>query len=130
MLQTPTSANSQVSVGKVHFGNDLPLALIAGPCALESRAHALEMVAALKEIERLAPGHGYVQVDAYHTEAERETFLGWVLTAVTFLKPEEWRELFAEAGYKGDYYWTILEANPEWNDFNACDPASANPLIR
>ena len=50
MLQTQTSANSQVSVGKVRFGNDLPLALIAGPCALESRAHALEMVAALKEI--------------------------------------------------------------------------------
>ena len=32
------------------FGNELPLALIAGPCALESRAHALEMAAALKEI--------------------------------------------------------------------------------
>ncbi|MDQ2954597.1 MAG: 3-deoxy-8-phosphooctulonate synthase, partial [Pseudomonadota bacterium] len=44
------SANSQVSVGKVRFGNDLPLALIAGPCALESRDHALEMAASLKEI--------------------------------------------------------------------------------
>lgn len=32
------------------FGNALPLALIAGPCALESRAHALEMASALKEI--------------------------------------------------------------------------------
>jgi 2-dehydro-3-deoxyphosphooctonate aldolase (KDO 8-P synthase) len=39
-----------VTVGKVRFGNDLPLALIAGPCALESRAHALEMASALKEI--------------------------------------------------------------------------------
>jgi SAM-dependent methyltransferase len=83
-------------------------------------------VTALREIERLAPRRGYVQVDAYHTEAEREIYLGWVLTAVTFLKPEEWRALFAAAGYKGDYYWTILEADPEWNDFNACDPASAN----
>ncbi len=42
--------NPTVSVGSVHFGNALPLALIAGPCALESRAHALEMAAALKEI--------------------------------------------------------------------------------
>jgi 2-dehydro-3-deoxyphosphooctonate aldolase (KDO 8-P synthase) len=42
--------NSTVSVGAVRFGNALPLALIAGPCALESRAHALEMAAALKEI--------------------------------------------------------------------------------
>lgn len=36
--------------GAVTFGNDLPLALIAGPCQMESRAHALEMAAALKEI--------------------------------------------------------------------------------
>src|SRR5438270_1157054 len=39
-----------VNVGKISFGNALPLALIAGPCALESRDHALEMVSALKEI--------------------------------------------------------------------------------
>jgi 2-dehydro-3-deoxyphosphooctonate aldolase (KDO 8-P synthase) len=39
-----------VTVGDVRFGNALPLALIAGPCALESRAHALEMAGALKEI--------------------------------------------------------------------------------
>ncbi|MEA2949165.1 MAG: 2-dehydro-3-deoxyphosphooctonate aldolase synthase [Alphaproteobacteria bacterium] len=39
-----------VAVGDVRFGNALPLALIAGPCALESREHALEMASALKEI--------------------------------------------------------------------------------
>jgi 2-dehydro-3-deoxyphosphooctonate aldolase (KDO 8-P synthase) len=39
-----------VEIGAVRFGNDLPLALIAGPCQLESRAHALEMASALKEI--------------------------------------------------------------------------------
>jgi 2-dehydro-3-deoxyphosphooctonate aldolase (KDO 8-P synthase) len=38
--------------GAVRFGADLPLALIAGPCQLESRAHALEMAGALKEIAR------------------------------------------------------------------------------
>jgi 2-dehydro-3-deoxyphosphooctonate aldolase (KDO 8-P synthase) len=42
--------NAAVTVGAVRFGNDLPLALIAGPCALESKAHALEMASALKEI--------------------------------------------------------------------------------
>jgi 2-dehydro-3-deoxyphosphooctonate aldolase (KDO 8-P synthase) len=42
--------NATVAVGSVRFGNALPLALIAGPCALESKAHALEMAAALKEI--------------------------------------------------------------------------------
>jgi 2-dehydro-3-deoxyphosphooctonate aldolase (KDO 8-P synthase) len=39
-----------VVVGAARFGNDLPLALIAGPCALESRTHALETAEALKEI--------------------------------------------------------------------------------
>ena len=42
--------NAEVTVGGVRFGNALPLALIAGPCQLESRAHALEMATALKEI--------------------------------------------------------------------------------
>mgnify|MGYP001549982541 CR=1 FL=1 len=42
--------NSIVTIGALRFCNALPLALIAGPCALESKAHALEMAAALKEI--------------------------------------------------------------------------------
>jgi len=42
--------NTTVAVGVVKFGNALPFALIAGPCALESRAHAIEMATALKEI--------------------------------------------------------------------------------
>ncbi|GLK71266.1 3-deoxy-8-phosphooctulonate synthase [Ancylobacter dichloromethanicus] len=45
-----SGANSVVSVGDVRFGNDLPLALIAGPCQMESREHALECAAAIKEI--------------------------------------------------------------------------------
>jgi 2-dehydro-3-deoxyphosphooctonate aldolase (KDO 8-P synthase) len=42
--------NPVVAVAKVRFGNALPLALIAGPCVLESRAHAFEMASALKDI--------------------------------------------------------------------------------
>ena len=46
--------NPIVEIGAVRFGNALPLAVIAGPCQLESRAHALETASALKEIaERL-----------------------------------------------------------------------------
>lgn len=44
------SASKTVSVGNVTFGNDLPIAVIAGPCQLESRAHALEVAFALKDI--------------------------------------------------------------------------------
>jgi 2-dehydro-3-deoxyphosphooctonate aldolase (KDO 8-P synthase) len=42
--------NPVVAVAKVRFGKALPLALIAGPCLLESRAHAFEMASALKDI--------------------------------------------------------------------------------
>jgi 2-dehydro-3-deoxyphosphooctonate aldolase (KDO 8-P synthase) len=44
------SPNPTVAVGAARFGNDLPLALIAGPCVLESRDHAFDLAAALKEI--------------------------------------------------------------------------------
>jgi 2-dehydro-3-deoxyphosphooctonate aldolase (KDO 8-P synthase) len=36
-----------IAVGNLRIGNDLPLTLIAGPCAIESRAHALETADAL-----------------------------------------------------------------------------------
>ncbi len=44
---TPDTA---VTVGSVTFGNDRPISVFAGPCQMESRAHALEMASALKEI--------------------------------------------------------------------------------
>src|SRR5882757_603536 len=54
MTKVEPPPNPIVAIGQgteqVRFGNRLPLALIAGPCALESRAHALEMASALKEI--------------------------------------------------------------------------------
>ena len=49
-MNVEPAPNAIVAVGTARFGNALPLALIAGPCALESRDHAFEMAAALKEI--------------------------------------------------------------------------------
>lgn len=49
-----------VTVGNVVFGNDRPLALIAGPCQIESRAHAMELAGALSEMaKRLGIGLVY-----------------------------------------------------------------------
>ncbi|MTH97215.1 3-deoxy-8-phosphooctulonate synthase [Roseibium sp. RKSG952] len=45
-----TEVNSIVTVGKVSFSNSQPFSLMAGPCAMESRDHALECAAAVKEI--------------------------------------------------------------------------------
>ncbi len=47
---TQAAATKHVSIGSITVGNDRPLALIAGPCALESRDHAQEMCHALVEI--------------------------------------------------------------------------------
>jgi 2-dehydro-3-deoxyphosphooctonate aldolase (KDO 8-P synthase) len=46
------TAPRHVRIGNIVIGNDLPLALIAGPCAIESRAHALETAQALAEMTR------------------------------------------------------------------------------
>ena len=52
--------NPIVAVGQARFGNALPLALIAGPCALESADHAMDMASALKDITgRLGIGFVY-----------------------------------------------------------------------
>jgi 2-dehydro-3-deoxyphosphooctonate aldolase (KDO 8-P synthase) len=50
ILNANLSAAPVVSAGPVTFGNELPISIIAGPCQLESRAHALEVAGALKEI--------------------------------------------------------------------------------
>ncbi len=49
-----------VKAGSVTFANDAPIAILAGPCQMESRQHALEMASALKEMTgRLGIGLGY-----------------------------------------------------------------------
>ncbi|MBW8269118.1 3-deoxy-8-phosphooctulonate synthase [Caldovatus aquaticus] len=43
-----------VRIGSVAVANDRPLAFLCGPCQIESRAHALEVAAALKEMAEAA----------------------------------------------------------------------------
>lgn len=45
-----TPKNHHVKIGSLTAGNDLPFVLIAGPCQMESRDHALEVASALKEM--------------------------------------------------------------------------------
>jgi len=107
-------------VGRLQVGNavQLPFADRSFRCVVSiNTIHNLERgdcVKALREIERLAPGMGYVQVDAYRNADERRVFEDWMLTAKTYGTPEDWLAILREAGYSGDYYWTILELDPEW----------------
>ena len=63
---------------------------------------------ALREIQRLSNGHAFVQVDSYRTPEQKAIFEDWVLTANFHDYPQGWIKLFEEAGYTGDYYWTII----------------------
>ena len=65
-------------------------------------------VIAMAEIQRLCGGRAFVQVDSYRTPEEKEVMDSWILTAEFYSSPEGWKELFAEAGYTGDYYWTVF----------------------
>jgi cyclopropane fatty-acyl-phospholipid synthase-like methyltransferase len=65
-------------------------------------------VRAVKEVERLAPGKGFIQVDSYLTPEQKEIFESWVLTARFHDYPDGWLKVFKEAGYTGDWYWTII----------------------
>ena len=59
----------------------------------------------LSEIQRVAKKGAFITVDAYRNEAEKRAMYAWNLTAKTILHVDEWRKLFLDAGYKGDYYW-------------------------
>jgi len=62
---------------------------------------------ALREIMRVSRGRAFITVDAWRDEAERERMLKWNLTALTYMHVEQWKEVFEEVGYRGDYYWFI-----------------------
>ncbi len=64
---------------------------------------------ALAEIQRVSGGRAFVRVDSYRTAAQKAVFESWVLTAEYHDYPEGWLKLFDEAGYTGDYAWTIIE---------------------
>lgn len=67
-----------------------------------------DVVVALREIERVGQGSAFVQVDSYHTEEQRALFQDWVLTAKFHDFPDGWFQVFQEAGYRGDYDWTVV----------------------
>lgn len=102
-------------VGRMHLGDCRKLPFPDGSFDAVISINAIhnvdraDCIRALREIQRLSRGRAYVQVDSYRTPEEKELFLSWVLTAYTHDYPEGWKRIFAEAGYTGDYYWTIVE---------------------
>jgi len=84
--------NAVVKVGNVEIGNSRKLSIIAGPCALESRAHALEMASALKEMAAKA-GVGLVYKTSFdkanRTSGAAPRGMGLELSAPIFAEIRE-----------------------------------------
>src|SRR5215510_5455561 len=87
-----TTPNSVVKVGSVEVGNKMPLSVIAGPCALESRDHALEMATALKDVARKA-GVGLIYKTSFdkanRTSANSARGIGFELALPIFAEIRE-----------------------------------------
>tara|TARA_E500000178_G_scaffold267616_1_gene265125 strand:+ start:2439 stop:3098 length:660 start_codon:yes stop_codon:yes gene_type:complete len=62
---------------------------------------------ALSEIQRVSKISSFITVDAYRTEDEKKKMFEWNLTAKTIMSVDEWKKIFLETGYKGDFYWFI-----------------------
>jgi SAM-dependent methyltransferase len=59
----------------------------------------------LREIMRVTRRHAFIKVNGYHTEEQREALHRWNLVAKTILHVDEWKNMFAEVEYNGDYFW-------------------------
>lgn len=68
---------------------------------------------ALREIQRVSRKDAFVVIDAWRTDEGRKRLEDWVLTAKTYLHVNEWKALFDEVGYTGDYYWFLCEPNDD-----------------
>ncbi len=66
-------------------------------------------IVALQEIERVSTRCSFVQVTSYHTDAQKSDCEFWSLSAQHHHSPAGWLTLFQEAGYTGDYDWTIFD---------------------
>jgi ubiquinone/menaquinone biosynthesis C-methylase UbiE len=103
------------TIGRLHLGSaeSLPFPDRSFDCVISlNTIHNLprpRAVTAMREIERVGRGGAFVQVDSYLTPEQKAVFESWVLTAEFHDYPDGWLALFAEAGYSGDYDWTIIE---------------------
>lgn len=65
---------------------------------------------AFHEIMRVTRKDAFVMNDAWRNDEEKQAMLNWNLTALTYMHVEDWKKLFEEVGYAGDYYWFIAQS--------------------
>lgn len=62
---------------------------------------------ALREIQRVMKKNAFISVNAWRNEREKELLSKWNITALTYMHTDDWKKLFIEVGYTGDYWWFI-----------------------
>ena len=68
-----------------------------------------DLFPALKEIQRVSKGRGYIVTEGYRNEKEKVNLMYWQLTCRAFHTPQEWEWIFAQTGYTGDYGLIFFE---------------------
>jgi ubiquinone/menaquinone biosynthesis C-methylase UbiE len=68
-----------------------------------------ELKSAIQEMQRVSKGRGWLCVEAYRDEREKANLLYWQLTCREFSTPDEWRWLYSQYGYTGDYGFIYFE---------------------
>lgn len=61
----------------------------------------------LREIMRVTRKDAFIKVNGYRTEEERIALEEWNLVAKTILHVDDWKKVFEEVGYTGDYSWFV-----------------------
>ncbi len=64
-----------------------------------------DCIKAIKEIIRVSKKNSFITVDAFKSDEEKKRMFDWNLTAKTILSVDEWKNLFKEIGYEGDFFW-------------------------
>ena len=104
--ESPAQARAQLCVGSAHslpFG-DNQFDLVVSINAL----HYLPYDAckrAFMEIQRVSGGSAFVMVNAFRNAQGKDRSLNWDKFTRTALHVDEWKALFRETGYTGNYYW-------------------------
>ncbi|MBN1788066.1 MAG: class I SAM-dependent methyltransferase [Sedimentisphaerales bacterium] len=64
---------------------------------------------ALSEIQRVAKRNAFISVNAWRNEEEKERMAKWNVTALTCMHIDDWKKLFSDVEYTGDYWWFIAD---------------------
>ena len=68
-----------------------------------------QLWSALRELQRVGRSAKWLNVEAYRNEREKVNLLYWQLTCRAFHTPDEWRWIFEQSGYTGDYSFIYFE---------------------